>query len=63
MTAREFISRDFYIRLANSTDNSLMYFTAGGFVILLILQNLYVRTLEADTDADGEKPERKASTS
>ncbi|VDN07285.1 unnamed protein product [Thelazia callipaeda] len=42
MTAREFVSRDFYVRLADSSDNSLLYFTAGGLTLILILQGLYV---------------------
>ncbi|EFO18371.2 DnaJ domain-containing protein [Loa loa] len=42
MSAREFISGDFYVRLASNADNSLMYFTVGSVVIILILQKLYV---------------------
>ncbi|KAL3984592.1 DnaJ domain family protein [Acanthocheilonema viteae] len=46
MSAREFVSRDFYVRLADNSDNSLMYFTMGGLVIILILQKFYVWYLE-----------------
>ncbi|MCP9262454.1 BMA-DNJ-3 [Dirofilaria immitis] len=42
MSAREFVSRDFYVRLADNSDNSLMYFTAGGLIVILMLQKLYV---------------------
>ncbi|CAG9539000.1 unnamed protein product [Cercopithifilaria johnstoni] len=42
MSAREFVSRDFYVRLTENSDNSLMYFTAGGVVVILILQKLYI---------------------
>uniref|UniRef100_A0A0R3RU10 J domain-containing protein n=1 Tax=Elaeophora elaphi TaxID=1147741 RepID=A0A0R3RU10_9BILA len=42
MSAREFVSRNFYVRLAENSDNSLMYFTVGSLVVILILQKLYV---------------------
>ncbi|VDK65041.1 unnamed protein product [Onchocerca ochengi] len=42
MSAREFVNRDFYVRLADNSDNSLMYFTVGGLIVVLILQKLYV---------------------
>ncbi|VDK82951.1 unnamed protein product [Litomosoides sigmodontis] len=42
MSVREFVTRDFYVRLADKSDNSLMYFTVGGIVVILILQKLFV---------------------
>lgn len=47
MSAREFISSDFYVRLANNSDNSLLYFTIGGVIVILILQRLYIWYLES----------------
>uniref|UniRef100_A0A915PPZ8 J domain-containing protein n=1 Tax=Setaria digitata TaxID=48799 RepID=A0A915PPZ8_9BILA len=50
MSAREFVSRDFYVRLADSSDNSLLYFTGGGLLVILVLQKLYVWYLESISD-------------
>uniref|UniRef100_A0A8R1XY09 J domain-containing protein n=1 Tax=Onchocerca volvulus TaxID=6282 RepID=A0A8R1XY09_ONCVO len=60
MSAREFVNRDFYVRLADNSDNSLMYFTVGGLIVVLILQKLYVWYLESTNDEKSDiKTERK----